>query len=147
MTEEDYEEEEASESLELQKVIRLDEQPKCIKGGKMRDYQLVGLNWLYAMRKLQLGCILADDMGLGKTLQTIALLAHLKFERGLAGASLVICPLSVLATWTGELARWCPRLRVIKLHSADDAERERQASPSGIHRGREHHTKALLDRA
>ena len=36
----DYEEEEASESLELQKVIRLDEQPKCIKGGKMRDYQV-----------------------------------------------------------------------------------------------------------
>ena len=49
----------------------------------------------------------------------------LKFELSLPGASRVVCPLSVLATWTAELARWCPRLRVVKLHSSDEAERER----------------------
>ena len=31
---------EAAEYSELQNVIRLDEQPKCIKGGKMREYQV-----------------------------------------------------------------------------------------------------------
>ena len=35
----------------------------------LSEYQLVGLNWLLAMKRLQLGCILADDMGLGKTVQ------------------------------------------------------------------------------
>ena len=31
----------------------------------------------------------------------------------------------VLSTWCGELERWCPSLRVIKLHSSDTHERER----------------------
>ena len=38
----------------------------------LSEYQLVGLNWLLAMKRLQLGCILADDMGLGKTVQARA---------------------------------------------------------------------------
>ena len=37
---EDEDTAEAAESSELQNVIRLDEQPKCIKGGKMREYQV-----------------------------------------------------------------------------------------------------------
>eukprot|EP00966_Prymnesium_polylepis_P259748 6000007-Prymnesium_polylepis.1 len=64
-------------------------------------------------------------MGLGKTLQTIALLAHFKFTLKLDGAALVVCPLSVLSTWCAEVKRWCPSLRVIKLHSSDVDERER----------------------
>ena len=63
--------------------------------------------------------------GLGKTLQTIAFLAHLKFVRGLAGPSLVVCPLSVLSSWMVECKRFCPALRAVKLHSSDLAERER----------------------
>ena len=63
--------------------------------------------------------------GLGKTLQTIALLAHLKFDRNTAGPHLVVCPLSVLSSWISELARWCPALRVVRLHSSDEGERAR----------------------
>ena len=62
---------------------------------------------------------------LGKTLQTIALIAHMKYSLKLSGAALVVCPLSVLSTWCAELKRWCPSLRFIKLHSSDPAERER----------------------
>jgi len=52
------------------------------------------------------------EMGLGKTLQTIALLAWLKFERGVAGPHLVIAPLSVLGSWMTEFKRFCPELKV-----------------------------------
>ena len=58
-------------------------------------------------------------MGLGKTLQTIALLSHLKLERGLTGPSLVVCPLSVLSSWMTELARWAPHLRAVRLHTSN----------------------------
>ena len=63
--------------------------------------------------------------GLGKTLQTIAVVAHMAHARKLAGAALVVCPLSVFSTWCAELKRWAPSLRVVKLHSSDPAERER----------------------
>ena len=64
-------------------------------------------------------------MGLGKTLQTISFLAWLKFERGVPGPHLVVAPLSVLSSWMSEFRRFCPQLKVVKLHSADPAERER----------------------
>ena len=63
--------------------------------------------------------------GLGKTLQTIAVVAHMAHARKLAGAALVVCPLSVFSTWCAELKRWAPSLHVVKLHSSDPAERER----------------------
>lgn len=38
----DYDDDdEANESSELSQVVRLEEQPKCIKGGKMRPYQVI----------------------------------------------------------------------------------------------------------
>ena len=47
---------------------------------------------------------------LGKTLQTISVLSYLKHERGMKGASLVVCPLSVLSSWMNEFKKWAPRL-------------------------------------
>lgn len=41
---------------------------------KLRDYQVIGYNWLYKLTTHQFGVCLADDMGLGKTLQVITLL-------------------------------------------------------------------------
>src|SRR5699024_5842223 len=37
----------------------------------LRDYQKVGVKWLYTLHKCDLGGILADEMGLGKSIQTI----------------------------------------------------------------------------
>ena len=37
----------------------------------------------------------------------------------------VIAPLSVLSSWLIECKKFCPTLRVVKLHSSDMAERER----------------------
>ena len=60
-------------------------QPKCLVGGRLKEYQLAGLTWLVSLHNNRLNGILADEMGLGKTIQTIALLAHL-FGAGRAGA-------------------------------------------------------------
>lgn len=37
----------------------------------------------------------------------------------------MLCPLSVLSSWLTEFKRFCPALRVVKLHSSDMHERER----------------------
>ena len=39
---------------------------------KLREYQLIGLDWLVAMDERRLNGILADEMGLGKTMQVRA---------------------------------------------------------------------------
>ena len=100
-------------------------QPAALTGVELRPYQLEGLRWLVDMYDKGVSAILADEMGLGKTLQTIAFLAHLKFERNVQGPHLVVCPMSVLATWTSEFKRFCPQMRVLKLHSSNPEERSR----------------------
>jgi hypothetical protein len=39
--------------------------------------------------------------------------------------SQVVVPLSVLSSWLQELKRWCPALRVVRLHASDVDERKR----------------------
>jgi len=99
-------------------------QPSTIVRGTMRSYQLKGLEWLLHMFDNGLSPILGDEMGLGKTLQTISFLAALK-ERNIGGPHLVVVPLSVMSSWLGEFRKWCPTLRVVRIHTTDRAERER----------------------
>ena len=65
-----------AESSEASAGTRLFKQPSIING-KMRDYQLEGLNWLIRNHENGINGILADEMGLGKTLQSISILAYL----------------------------------------------------------------------
>lgn len=83
----------------------------------LKDYQLVGLNWLSLIRKQGLSCILADDMGLGKTCQVIAFLSHL-VEIGASGPHLVIVPSSVLENWLREFIHFSPDLNVFPYHGS-----------------------------
>lgn len=48
--------------------LEMAEQPKCMVGGTMRDYQLEGLTWMYEICSQGMSGILADEMGLGKYL-------------------------------------------------------------------------------
>ena len=59
--------------------------------GQLREYQLIGLDWLVQMYEKKLNGVLADEMGLGKTIQTIAMLAHLACEKGIWGPHLSMC--------------------------------------------------------
>ncbi|KAK7815745.1 iswi chromatin-remodeling complex atpase chr11 [Quercus suber] len=93
-----------------------DEQKPRIYGiqGKMRDYQLAGLNWLIRLYENGINGILADEMGLGKTLQTISLLGYLHEFRGITGPHMVVAPKSTLGNWMNEIRRFCPTLRAVK---------------------------------
>jgi len=80
----------------------------------LRPYQQRGLTWLAAMCDTGLGGCLADDMGLGKTIQVIAL--HLHRRDAKAGATLVVCPASLLGTWEHEIRRFAPGVPVRRYH-------------------------------
>ncbi|CAG9463301.1 unnamed protein product [Pedinophyceae sp. YPF-701] len=99
---------------------RLDVQPKCIKGGEMRPYQMQGLNWMIHLYDNGINGILADEMGLGKTLQTISLLGYLREFRGIKGPHLVVVPKSTLGNWMNEFRRWCPDIRPVKFHGTQE---------------------------
>ncbi|KAL0393220.1 UNVERIFIED_CONTAM: ISWI chromatin-remodeling complex ATPase CHR11 [Sesamum radiatum] len=101
---------------------RLVAQPSCIQG-KMRDYQLAGLNWLIRIYENGINGILADEMGLGKTLQTISLLGYLHEFRGITGPHMVVTPKSTLGNWMNEIKRFCPVLRAIKFLGNPDERR------------------------
>ncbi|GFP81923.1 putative chromatin-remodeling complex ATPase chain [Phtheirospermum japonicum] len=92
---------------------RLLVQPSCIQG-KMRDYQLAGLNWMIRLYENGINGILADEMGLGKTLQTISLMGYLHEFRGITGPHMVVAPKSTLGNWMNEIKRFCPVLRAVK---------------------------------
>ena len=72
--------------------------PSLAEGVEMKDYQVVGLNWLNLLFRNNVSGILADDMGLGKTLQTIAFIAHLS-EIGETGPHLIVVPSATLENW------------------------------------------------
>lgn len=80
------------------------------EGVKLKEYQLLGVNWLNLLYDRKLSCILADEMGewwifllafdhfltsmfsgLGKTVQVISFFAHLK-SRGRKGPHLIVVP-------------------------------------------------------
>lgn len=81
--------------------------------GNLREYQLVGLDWLVTLYDKNLNGILADEMGLGKTIQTVSLLAHLACEKMIWGPHLVIVPTSVILNWEMECKKWCPAFKVL----------------------------------
>ena len=91
-------------------------QPSSLAPGvTLKDYQVVGINWLSLLFGKNLSCILADDMGLGKTCQVVSFLAHL-LEQGETGPHLVIVPSSTLENWLREFATFCPTLSVMPYH-------------------------------
>ena len=113
---EEDEDAEMVEHAEEYQAVRLTVQPECIKFGKMREYQLAGLNWMIRLFDHGINGILADEMGLGKTLQTISLLGYLHEYRGITGPHMVVVPKSTLGNWMNEFKRWCPIIRAFKFH-------------------------------
>ena len=86
---------------------------------RLREYQLVGWEWLTRLAANNLGGILADEMGLGKTVQT---LAFLRAHQGL-GPALVVCPTSLVTNWENEARKFTPELKTLVLEGADRAAR------------------------
>ncbi|CAL9736893.1 ISWI chromatin-remodeling complex ATPase Isw1p [Monosporozyma servazzii] len=112
LREEDTDEEEGIE-------FQFRESPEYING-KLRDYQVQGLNWLVSLHKNRLAGILADEMGLGKTLQTISFLGYLRYVEKKRGPFLVIAPKSTLNNWLREFNKWTPEVNAFILQGDKD---------------------------
>ncbi|OQE41053.1 hypothetical protein PENCOP_c005G01070 [Penicillium coprophilum] len=93
------------------------QQPALVTGGKMRTYQLEGLEWLKTLWMNGLCGILADEMGLGKTVQAISMIAFLK-EKNVSGPFLISAPLSTVSNWVDEFARWTPGIKTVLYHGS-----------------------------
>ena len=83
---------------------------------KLREYQLIGLNWLVALHDNKINGILADEMGLGKTIQTIALFAYLAINKGNWGPHLIIVPTTIIVNWEIEFKKWCPSFKILSYY-------------------------------
>ncbi|KAJ4969882.1 hypothetical protein NE237_002981 [Protea cynaroides] len=92
---------------------KLDEQPEWLGGGKLRDYQLEGLNFLVNSWRNDTNVILADEMGLGKTVQSVSMLGFLQNAQQIHGPFLVVVPLSTLSNWAKEFRKWLPNMNIV----------------------------------
>lgn len=83
---------------------------------RLRNYQRIGVAWLWHLHRHELGGILADEMGLGKTIQALGLIACICRASEAGGPVLVVCPASLLGNWAREAARFAPQLSVFVHH-------------------------------
>lgn len=88
-------------------------QPKMLVGGKLKEYQIKGLQWMVSLVNNNLNGILADEMGLGKTIQSISLISYLIEVKRWTGPFLVIVPLSTITNWNVEFDKWVPSIRKV----------------------------------
>ncbi|KAK6455713.1 SNF2 family N-terminal domain-containing protein [Scheffersomyces xylosifermentans] len=101
------------------------EQPTILVGGKLKEYQLKGLQWMVSLYNNKLNGILADEMGLGKTIQSISLITYL-IEKKHEDKFLVIVPLSTITNWTLEFEKWAPSVKVIVYKGSQQQRRSLQ---------------------
>lgn len=60
---------------EAHKIVEpVTEQASILVNGKLKEYQIRGLEWMVSLYNNKLNGILADEMGLGKTIQSISLI-------------------------------------------------------------------------
>ena len=107
------------------------QQPELVTGGKMRKYQLEGLEWLKSLWMNGLCGILADEMGLGKTIQAISLIAFFK-EKNISGPFLIAAPLSTVSNWVEEFRRWTPSIKTVLYHGSKQERAEIRREKMGI---------------
>ncbi|XP_046992487.1 ATP-dependent helicase brm-like [Schistocerca americana] len=108
-----YTEEQTYYSIAHTITEKVTEQATIMVNGKLKEYQIKGLEWLVSLYNNNLNGILADEMGLGKTIQTIALITYLMEKKKVNGPFLIIVPLSTLSNWVLEFEKWAPSVIVV----------------------------------
>merc|ERR1719341_3212290 len=114
-------------------VEEVHEQASIMVNGKLKEYQVKGLEWMVSLYNNNLNGILADEMGLGKTIQTISLLTYLMEKKKNMGPFLVIVPLSTLSNWMMEFQKWSPSVTVVSFKGSPQ---QRRAVQGVIRSGR-----------
>lgn len=102
------------------------EQANILVGGKLKEYQIKGLQWMISLYNNNLNGILADEMGLGKTIQTISLITYLIERKQQMGPYLVIVPLSTLTNWNLEFDKWAPSVSKVVYKGPPTARKTQQ---------------------
>jgi ATP-dependent helicase STH1/SNF2 len=102
------------------------EQANMLVGGKLKEYQIKGLQWMISLYNNNLNGILADEMGLGKTIQTISLITYLIERKHQNGPYLVIVPLSTLSNWNLEFDKWAPSIAKVVYKGPPNARKVQQ---------------------
>mmetsp|Transcript_14357 Transcript_14357/g.16695 ORF Transcript_14357/g.16695 Transcript_14357/m.16695 type:complete len:1184 (-) Transcript_14357:410-3961(-) len=124
------------------KWISNDEMRKVCPDIILKNYQLLGVNWMALLHHLtfdikstkstkkakaksgdggrNVNGVLADEMGLGKTVQTIAFLAWLKYRKACKSnrPHIIVVPASVLSNWQNEFEKFCPDMLVVRYHGS-----------------------------
>jgi len=104
-------------------VEEVHEQASIMVNGKLKEYQVKGLEWMVSLYNNNLNGILADEMGLGKTIQTISLVTYLMEKKKNMGPFLVIVPLSTLSNWMLEFEKWAPSVTTLAYKGSPAARR------------------------
>jgi hypothetical protein len=86
---------------------------------ELRQYQMIGVEWLFYLYENKFGGLLCDDMGLGKTHQVMAFLLGLREHQGITAPFLVVCPTTVLSHWETKIKTHAPSLNVVIYHGSD----------------------------
>ncbi len=71
----------------------------------LREYQELGVQWLYHLYKCGFGGLLADEMGLGKSIQLIYLIKLVLKEKPKAKI-LIVAPTSLIYNWSEEFSKF-----------------------------------------
>ncbi|KAJ3035239.1 hypothetical protein HDV00_004147 [Rhizophlyctis rosea] len=100
------------------------EQSSLLVGGRLKDYQIKGLQWMISLYNNRLNGILADEMGLGKTIQTLSLITYLIEKKKQNGPYLVIVPLSTLTNWVLEFEKWAPAVTKVVFKGGPDVRKK-----------------------
>lgn len=103
-------------------------QPSILVGGKLKDYQIKGLQWMVSLYNNNINGILADEMGLGKTIQSISLITYLIEMKHKPGPFLVIVPLSTLPNWVLEFEKWAPSVKKVVYKGTPNERRIHQST-------------------
>lgn len=111
----------------------INEQPRMLVGGRLKDYQIKGLQWMVSLYNNHLNGILADEMGLGKTIQAISLIGHLIEKKGQTGPYLIIVPLSTMTNWSMEFEKWAPTIAKVEYKGVPS---QRKALQNQLRHGR-----------
>ncbi|KAJ4367513.1 ATP-dependent DNA helicase Hrp3 [Neocucurbitaria cava] len=103
------------------KFVKLDEQPDYIQYGKLRAFQLHGVNFLAHNWCRGTNVILADEMGLGKTVQTVSFMNWLRHDRRQDGPFICVVPLSTMPAWADTFNNWTPDVNYVIYTGREDA--------------------------
>jgi len=103
------------------KFVKLDAQPDYIKYGRLRGFQLQGVNFLAHNWCRGTNVILADEMGLGKTVQTVSFINWLRHDRRQDGPFICVVPLSTMPAWADTFNNWTPDVNYVIYTGREEA--------------------------